>query len=113
MFAPDDSAFAKAPQDKLAMLMRPENAKMLKITLANHVVTGLLTKEAIKAALTKSDAVSVMTANTMPMIFKSDGAGGFTVNGAHIKKGPMRVDNGIVYVVDAVLLPAMPIQPQY
>ena len=112
VFAPDDSAFAKVPPEKLAMLMRPENATMLKVTLANHVVTGLLTKAAIEDALSKSDAATVTAANNMPLVFKQD-SGGLTVNGAHIKKGPMQVDNGLVYVIDAVLVPATPIQPQY
>jgi uncharacterized surface protein with fasciclin (FAS1) repeats len=36
-----------------------------------------------------------------------------TVNGAKIIKPPMRVDNGIVYVIDTVMVPPMPLQPAY
>lgn len=57
-------------------------------------------------------AAAVAAANTMPLVFKRDG-GRLTVNGAHVIKGPMKVDNGLVYVVDAVLMPAAPLQPQY
>lgn len=112
VFAPNDDAFAAAPQDKLAALMRPENRTMLKVTLANHVVTGLLTPEAIDKGIAMAGAAAVAAANTMPLVFKRDG-GRLTVNGAHVIKGPMKVDNGLVYVVDAVLMPAAPLQPQY
>ncbi len=112
MFAPNDAAFAKVPADKLAMLMRPENRIKLKVTLANHLVTGLLSAQAIDAGLGKADAVSVSAINTMPLILKREN-GVLTVNGAHVIKGPMKVDNGLVYVIDTVLLPAMPLQPTY
>ena len=94
------------------MLMKPENKTMLKVALANHVVTGLLTKAQIDQGLDKSDAVFVMAANNMPLIIKRQG-GVLTVNGAKVIKGPMKVDNGIIYVVDMVLIPAMPLQPTY
>lgn len=112
MFAPNDAAFAKVPADKLAMLMRPENLIKLKVTLANHLVTGLLPVEAIDAGLAKTDAVSVTAINNMPLVLKREN-GVLTVNGAHVIKGPMKVDNGIVYVIDTVLLPAIPLQPTY
>lgn len=112
VFAPNDLAFAKAPPSMLAMLMKPENRTMLKVALVNHVVTGILPMSQIEQGLLKADAVSVMAANNMPLIFKREG-GAVTVNGAHIIKGPMKVDNGLVYVVDMVLLPATPLQPHY
>lgn len=112
MFAPNDAAFAKVPQAKLDMLMQPANRTKLKVTLGNHLVTGMLPLPAIQAGLAKADAVSVMAINNMPLVIKREG-GVLTVNGAHVVKGPMRVDNGLVYVIDTVLLPAMPLQPTY
>ena len=112
VFAPDDSAFAKAPQAKLAMLMAPENAVMLKVALANHVVTGLVSEASIQAALAKGDAAVVIAINNMPLIIKRDGEG-LTVNGAHVTRGPIQVDNGLVYVVDTLMMPATPLQPKY
>lgn len=112
VFAPNDAAFAKVPAAKLAMLMKPENRTMLKVALVNHVVTGILSMDQIEQGLAKADAVSVMAANNMPLVFKRE-AGAITVNGAHIVKGPMKADNGLVYVVDTVLMPAMPLQPHY
>ena len=85
---------------------------MLKVTLGNHVVTGVLDMGALEKALAQSEAVVVIAANNMPLIFKRDGEK-LTVNGAHIIKGSMKADNDLVYVVDAVLLPAMPVQAHY
>ena len=112
VFAPNDDAFAKVAPDKLAMLMKPENKTMLKVALANHVVTGVVSQAMIDKGLGQSDAIVVTAANNMPLILKREN-GVLTVNGAHVIKGPMKVDNGLVYVVDTVLMPAMPVQPQY
>ena len=112
VFAPDDDAFAKVPAEKLQALMSPPMRTMLRVVLANHIVTGVLDKSAIEAALAKGDAAAAMAANNMPLVFKTEG-GALTVNGAHIVKGPMKVDNGLVYVIDAVMLPASPLQAHY
>ena len=49
--------------------------------------------------------------NGMPLVIMRDGKR-LTVNGAHVVRGPMKVDNGLVYVIDTVLVPPMPIQPR-
>ena len=112
VFAPNDDAFAKVPADKLQALMAPAMQTMLKVVLGNHIVTGVLDMNAIEAALGKGDAAVAMAANNMPLIFKMDG-GKLTVNGAHIVKGPMTVANGLVYVIDTVMMPAVPLQARY
>ena len=112
VFAPNDAAFAKVPAATLSMLMQPQNQTKLKVALVNHVVTGILSLQEISGGLEHSDAVSVMAANSMPLVFKRDG-GALTVNGARIIKGPLKVDNGLVYVIDTVMLPAAPLQPHY
>ena len=111
IFAPTDAAFAKVPKAKLDKLMQPANLTMLKTTLGAHLLTGRLTMEAIEAGLASNDAVVATTVNNMPLIFKREG-GQVTVNGAHMQP-PMKVDNGLVYVIDTVLLPPMPLQPHY
>ena len=111
IFAPTDVAFAKVPQAKLDMLMKPANRNMLKTALAAHLLTGRLTMQAIEAGLATNDAVVAMTVNNMPLVFKKEG-GQITVNGAHMKP-PMTVSNGLVYVIDTVLVPPMPLQPAY
>ncbi|MCA1653110.1 MAG: fasciclin domain-containing protein [Sphingomicrobium sp.] len=112
VFAPNDAAFAKVPKAKLDKLMKPGNRNMLKTALGAHLVTGFVTMQAIEKGLVDNDAVVVETVNKMPLVFKREG-GMITVNGAHIVKPPMRVDNGIVYVIDTVLVPPMPLQPTY
>lgn len=111
IFAPTDAAFAKVPQAKLDMLMKPANLNKLKTTLGAHLLTGRLTMQAIEAGLADNDAVVATTVNNMPLVFKKEG-GQITVNGAHMKP-PMTVSNGLVYVIDTVLVPPMPLQPQY
>jgi uncharacterized surface protein with fasciclin (FAS1) repeats len=111
VFAPNDDAFAKVPQAMLDDLMKPANRVKLKMMMGNHAVAGLVTQADIDKGLAAAPAVSVTAVNNMPLVIKREG-GGLTVNGAHVIKGPMKVDNGLVYVVDAVLIPPMPIQPR-
>ena len=111
VFAPDDAAFAKLPSALADALMKPGGATMLKLTMGNHAVAGLVTVEAIDDGLAKAPAVAVPAMNGMPLVIKREG-GVLTVNGARVIKGPMKVDNGLVYVVDTVLVPPAPIQPK-
>lgn len=111
VFAPDDAAFAKIPKAMRDDLMKPENRLKLKLTIGNHAVAGLVTRADIEKGLAAAPAISVPAMNGMPLVLKRDG-GVLTVNGARVTKGPMKVDNGLVYVIDAVLLPPMPIQPR-
>ncbi len=111
LFAPNDEAFAKVPKAKLDAMMKPANLEMLKTTLGNHLLTGVLSMQAIEDGLANNDAVVATTVNNMPLIFKRE-AGAMTVNGAKMKP-PMRADNGLVYVIDTVLVPPMPLQPVY
>lgn len=111
VFAPDDAAFGKLPQAMRDDLMKPANRTKLKMTVGNHAVAGLVTVADIDKGLSMAPAVAVPAMNGMPLVLKREG-GTLTVNGAHVTKGPMRVDNGLVYVIDAVLVPPMPIQPR-
>lgn len=111
VFAPNDDAFAKAPKAMLDDLMKPANRTKLKVTMGNHAVAGLVTPADIDQGLAMASAVAVPAMNGMPLVIKREG-GVLTVNGAHVIKGPMRVDNGLIYIIDAVLVPPMPIQPR-
>ena len=111
IFAPNDAAFAKVPKAKLDMLMKPANLEMLKTTLGAHLLTGNLTMQAIDKGIAAHGAVAATTVNNMPLVFKKEG-GMLTVNGARVVKA-MKVDNGLVYVIDTVLAPPMPLQPTY
>lgn len=111
VFAPNDAAFAKVPKPMLDALMKPANREKLKVTIGNHAVAGLVTVEDIDKGLAGASAVAVPAMNGMALVIKREG-GVLTVNGAHVVKGPMKVDNGLIYVIDTVLVPPMPIQPR-
>ena len=111
VFAPNDAAFAKVPKAMLDDLMKPANAEKLKLIVGNHAVAGLVTTDDVDKGLSTAPAVAVPAMNGMPLVIKREG-GALTVNGAHVIKGPMKVDNGLVYVIDTVLVPPMPIQPR-
>ncbi len=111
VFAPNDDAFAKVPKPMLDDLMKPANHTKLKVTMGGHAVAGLVTVADIDKGLTMAPAVAVPSMNGSPLVIKREG-GTLTVNGAHVIKGPMKVDNGLVYIIDTVLVPPMPIQPR-
>jgi len=111
VFAPNDAAFAKVPKPMLDALMKPANRIKLKVTMGGHAVAGLVTVADVDKGLTMAPAVVVPSMNGSPLVIKREG-GMLTVNGAHVIKGPMKVDNGLVYVIDTVLVPPMPIQPR-
>ena len=92
--------------------MKPANLEMLKTALGSHLITGVVSLQAIEQGLANNDAVVVSTVNDKPLVFKREG-GTMTVNGAKMIKPPMRVDNGLIYVIDTVLVPPMPLQPVY
>jgi uncharacterized surface protein with fasciclin (FAS1) repeats len=96
VFAPSDDAFAKVPADVLASLGKDKSR--LQAVLTYHVLTSKWTTDDIK--LVKQTG----TAQGKSVTFGSAG-GVITVNGAHIVKPNIDCTNGIIHVVDAVLLP--------
>jgi uncharacterized surface protein with fasciclin (FAS1) repeats len=96
VFAPTDEAFAKVPKDVLAGLAK-DKAKLQDV-LKYHVLTSKWTTDDIK--LVKQTG----TAEGKPVIF-GQAAGAITVNGAKIIKPNVDCTNGMVHVIDAVLLP--------
>jgi uncharacterized surface protein with fasciclin (FAS1) repeats len=96
VFAPSDEAFAKVPKATLDALAK-DKAK-LQAVLKYHVLTSKWTTDDIK--LVKSTG----TALGQPVVFGVD-AGGVTVNGAKVVKGNIDCANGMIHVIDSVLLP--------
>ncbi len=106
VFAPTDAAFAAMPPAVARRLMDPANKKELGMVLSYHVLAGRLTTADVKG---KNAEVKALTGQGLVV----DGRGAApTVNGAKIIKADMRVSNGVVHVVDKVLLPPMPVQPK-
>ncbi len=101
VFAPTDEAFAKLPAGTVETLLKPENKGKLKEILLLHVVPGSVTaadvvklKEATTAggktlAISTADGVKVGTATGMSKVVKTD----------------IKAKNGVIHVIDAVILP--------
>ncbi len=98
VFAPTDAAFAKLPPGTLDNLLKPENRDKLREILSYHVVSGeVMAKDVVK--LHSADTVA-----GKPLTIES-GANGVMVNNAHVTKTDIRASNGVIHVIDTVLLP--------
>ncbi len=99
VFAPTDAAFAALPAGTVdALLMDPMGA--LTDILLNHVVGGT----ALSTDL--SDGQSIVTLNNGKTVSVSINADGVFINDAQVTVADVEADNGVVHVIDAVLLPA-------
>lgn len=99
LFAPTDQAFNALPKDQLAALMAPANLPLLQKVLIYHLVNASVDSSKIKGA--KGPVASVESG---PLIV--DGSGPvLKVNDANIIQSDVRATNGIIQVVDKVLIP--------
>ena len=98
VFAPTDEAFAKLPAGTIDSLLKPENKDRLRRVLTYHVVAGKV-MAADAAKLTSAKAVS---GDALKI---SAQGGGVMVGAAHVVKTDIAASNGVIHVVDAVLLP--------
>jgi uncharacterized surface protein with fasciclin (FAS1) repeats len=99
VFAPTDEAFAKLPAGTLESLLRPENKAKLQRILTYHVVPGRV-KASEVMAMQSAKAVSGDT------IAIAAAGGGVTVGGARVVKTDIAATNGVIHVIDAVMLPS-------
>jgi uncharacterized surface protein with fasciclin (FAS1) repeats len=98
VFAPTDDAFAKLPAGTVDELLKPENKEKLKSILTYHVVAG---KTMAKDVAGMSAAKTV---NGKDLKFKTvDGK--VKVNGATVTTADVAASNGVIHVIDTVLLP--------
>ena len=98
VFAPTDEAFAKLPKGTVETLLKPENKSQLISILTFHVVPGrVMAKDAFKVDFAG-------TANGQRLdIAKKDGK--LTINGSSLVATDIKCDNGVIHVIDAVMLP--------
>lgn len=98
VFAPTDAAFAKLPEGTIATLLKPENKDQLAGILKLHVIAG--------AAVTSDQlAGQQLSADTLNGAVSIDGRNGVRVNGANVVAADVKASNGVIHVIDAVLLP--------
>lgn len=99
VFAPTDDAFAKLPAGTLDSLLKPENKAKLKAILTYHVVAGNVpASEAMKLKSTK-------TLNGKDLSLDASG-GTLKVGSGTVVKSDIAASNGVIHVVDTVLLPS-------
>jgi len=97
IFAPNNQAFSKLPNGTLAQLMKPENKEKLKAILLYHVVPSKMVSSDLKNG-------NIKTANGKDLTVKIQGSQ-MKVNDATVTRPDNHASNGVVQVVDTVLLP--------
>ena len=98
VFAPTDEAFAKLPEGVLEDLLKPENKAKLQSVLTYHVVPGkVMSRDAVKLNSAKTAQGSTIKIKAMD--------NGVMVNDAHVVKADIAASNGVIHVIDKVILP--------
>ena len=97
VFAPTNAAFNKLPKATLANLLKPENKAQLQKVLTYHVIAGEVTSKTIKAG----KAPTVAGADVTVKIRGKN----VTVNNARVTQVDLKASNGVIHVIDTVLLP--------
>lgn len=95
VFAPTDAAFAKIPKDQLDALLK-DKAKLAKV-LTYHVVSGNVMAKDVKPGMVKTVEGSSITV-------KVDG-GKVMVDNAMVSATDIKTDNGVIHVIDTVIMP--------
>ena len=98
VFAPTDAAFAKLPAGTVENLLKPENKAKLTAILTYHVVPGRV------LAAQVADMSSAKTVNGQTLAIRSEG-GTVMVGGADVVGADILCSNGVIHVIDTVLLP--------
>lgn len=99
VFAPTDAAFAALPAGTVEDLLKPENKDKLTAILTYHVVPGKVMStdlsEGLKAATVQGSEVTITL------------DGGAKVDGAVISTADIEATNGVIHVIDSVIMPPM------
>jgi len=99
VFAPTDEAFAALPAGTVEDLLKPENKDKLTAILTYHVVSGKVMSTDLKD--------DMMAATVQGGKVKIDLDNGPMVNDAKVVQADIATDNGVIHVIDKVIMPAM------
>lgn len=97
IFAPTDAAFAKLPAGTVESLLKPENKQKLIAILTYHVVPAKVLAGEVKSG-------EAPTVNGKKLMLKADGMG-VMVDKAKVTATDLVGDNGVIHVIDTVLMP--------
>ncbi len=100
VFAPTDDAFAKLPEGTVETLLKPENKEKLQAVLLYHVVAGKVTSDKV-VDLTSAESLQ---GDTIDITVKM---GKVYVDDAQVIAADVEASNGVIHVIDAVILPSM------
>lgn len=98
VFAPTDEAFAQLPPGTVEDLLKPENKEQLVAILTYHVIPGAVTSSALAG---KQLSATTVQGSDLAI----DATEGVTVQGATVTQADIITDNGVIHVIDRVLLP--------
>ena len=98
VFAPTDEAFAALPEGTVENLLKPENKDQLIAVLTYHVVPGKIMSSDIAGTATMVESVQGSELNV-------NATDGVTVDGATVVTADIETDNGVIHVIDRVVLP--------
>jgi uncharacterized surface protein with fasciclin (FAS1) repeats len=100
VFAPTDEAFAKLPAGTVADLLKPENKAKLTAILTYHVVPGSV----MAAQVVTMNGKEAKTVNGQMVTIGVNGSV-VTVNAAKVTATDIKASNGVIHVIDSVILP--------
>lgn len=98
VFAPTDAAFAALPEGTVENLLKPENRDQLVAILTYHVLSGKVMSSDIAGKMLEPETLQGSTV-------KVDATDGVTVDGANVVTADIEATNGVIHVIDAVILP--------
>lgn len=102
VFAPTDEAFAALPAGTVENLLKPENKDQLAAILSYHVLPRELASNQLPG---RTIHVRTIKADGDRLLAVSKSGSGVTVDGANVVAADIRADNGIIHVIDKVMLP--------
>ena len=98
VFAPTDEAFAKLPAGTVESLLKPENKDKLRRLLTYHVVSGkVMASDVVKVQSAKAVSGDNITVSAQGGVVK--------VDQARVVKTDISASNGVIHVIDAVIMP--------
>lgn len=103
VFAPTDAAFAKLPKGTVASLLKPENKDKLAAILSYHVLPRKLTSHQLPHKAIHVRTIKSGGDRTLRVRKSRDGV---TVDGANVVQADVRASNGVIHVIDKVMLPS-------
>jgi uncharacterized surface protein with fasciclin (FAS1) repeats len=104
VFAPTDEAFAKLPEGTVETLLKPENKDQLVAVLSYHVLPRMLVSNQLPGRTIH--VRTVKSGGDRLLAVKKDHGGAVTVDGANVVKADIKTSNGVIHVIDKVMLPA-------